>query len=268
MTVIDPTTTPPTPLPVEETPPDVLVIPPDPPAPTTPEGGRTFTAEEIEKARREEKDKLYGSMEEMKKELAALRKAREAQEKAEADARKKAEEDTAKAEAAAKKKAEDEMELRGLLTTKEQEWEQRFQALEAEREMERELLNKERRYGQLRDYRTSRIEAEQEEIMPQLRDLIATGPDEAAIEASIVTMKERTEQIVGQINAHTAQTRQQQKGSTVTAPPVGPLESQPENLNLTAADLKNMDIDTYAKYRDRLMGAVSQQVRQRGPYGG
>jgi len=246
----------------------------EPPAPPKEEegetkpAGKTFSVEDIEKARREEKDKLYGSMEEMKKELAELRKAREAQQKAEEAARKKQEEEQAKAAAEAKRKKEEEMEVKQLLAQKEQEWEARFRQIEEENQRKDEILAKERRFNELVAYRQRRLEEEQDSIMPELRDLVQLGNTEEEIEQSLDAIKERTQRILAQVTQGQQQARQQAKGTTATAPPVGPLESQQEFQQLTNDDLKNMDMNTYAKNRDRLLGAVSQRVRGQGPYGG
>jgi hypothetical protein len=241
--------------------------PPPPPPPPNGNEPKTFSVEDIEKARREEKDKLYGEIGGLKEELKALKTEREKSNKAFEEQAKVEADKAAKLEADAKKKAEEEMGLKELLTTKEQEWENRFQAIESERAMERELLAKERRYTELQQYRLGRIEAEAETIMPELRDFVAMGPDEAGIEASITNVQQRTAAILQQLTAAQQAARMGQRGVTVTAPPVGALEAQQEFQNLTPDDLKNMDFATYAKNRERLLGAVSNQVRQQGLYG-
>jgi DNA repair exonuclease SbcCD ATPase subunit len=245
------------------------------PAEKAPEGsqngdsaGKTFTTEDIEKARREEKDKLYGRLQTMEEELKAMRAEREKRAKAEEEVRKRQEAEAAKAEEEARRKAEQEMELRQLLEQKEQEWESRFRSIEEERQRDQELLAKERRYNELVSYRQRRLEEEADSIMPELRDMVVLGNSEQEIEASIQALQDRTQRILEQITASQQVARQQQRGTTPTAPPVGPLESQPEFQQLSVDDLKNMDISTYAKNRDRLMTAVSQRVRERGPYGG
>jgi len=246
------------------------LLPADPPAPPPATNGnepKTFTADDIERARREEKDKLYAEIGGLKEELKSIKTERQkANEAFEAQAKAEAEK-AAQLEAAAKKKAEEEMGLKELLAAKEQEWEQRFQTIESERAMERELLAKERRFTELQQYRLQRIEAEAETIMPELRDFVAVGPDEATIEASIQNVQARTAAILQQLTAAQQAARMGQRGTTVTAPPVGALESQQEFQNLTPDDLKNMDFATYAKNRERLLGAVSQQVRSQGLYG-
>jgi hypothetical protein len=252
---------------------DTLVIegtiePPAPPKPPEPKTDSRFSAEDIEKARREEKDKLYPEIGALKEELKAIKAEREKANKMAEDAAQKEAAAQAKAEADAKKKAEEEMEVKDLLAQKEAEWEQRWRTLEEENARKDEILAKERRYNELVGYRQRRIEEEVETIMPELRGPVALGNSEQEIEASILQMQETTNRILEQVTAGQQQARQQQRGTTATAPPVGPLESQPEFQQLSNDDLKNMDIATYAKNRERLLGAVSQRVRTQGPYGG
>lgn len=254
------------------------IEPPDPPAPDEStgtggrednrHGGRTFTTEDIEKARREEKDKLYSSIDEMKKELAAFRKAEEDRQKALAAEQQKAEAERQKAEEEARKKAEEEMTAKQLVEQRDREWQERFHQLEQENARKDEILAKERRYNELVSYRARRLEEETDTIAPQLRDLVVLGNSEQEIEASIADLQERTNRILEQITAGQAAATRSQRTTNPTSPPVGPLEAQPEFQQLSNADLAAMDIQTYAKNRDRLLGAVSQRVRERGPYGG
>jgi DNA repair exonuclease SbcCD ATPase subunit len=248
-----------------------LIEPPDPPKPPEPNGdkpGRTFSVEDIEKARREEKDKLYSEIGGLKDELKAIKAEREKANKLAEEAAAKEAANQAKAAAEAKAKQEEEMSVKDLLAQKESEWEARLRQIEEERTRDQELLAKERRFNELVSYRQRRLEEEQDTIAPQLRDLVILGNTEADIEASIQMLQDKTNQILEQMSVVQQQHRQQQRGTTATAPPVGPLESQPEFQSLSNDDLKNMDIATYAKNRDRLLGAVSQRVRSQGPYGG
>lgn len=244
-----------------------ITIPAEPDPPAQNGEAKTFTTEDIEKARREEKDKLYGRLQTMEEELKAMRAEREKRAEAERKAQEKAEAEEAKRQEEAKKKAEEEMSLKDLLAQKESEWESRFKSVQEEQERDRELLAKERRYNELVSYRQRRIEEEANDIMPELRDMVVLGNSEQEIEASLAGLKDRTARILEQLTAAQSQARQQMRGPTVTAPPVGPLESEQSYQTLSNDDLKNMDIATYARNRERLLGAVSQQVRQRGPYG-
>lgn len=229
---------------------------------------RTFTAEDIERARREEKDKLYSDITSLKDELKAIKAEREKANKLAEDAAAKEAANQAKADADAKKKQEEELEVRQLLEQKEQEFQAQLDAIKAEREKDQELLAKERRYNELVTYRQRRLEEEADSIMPEIRDMVVLGNSEQEIEASIQDLQLRTQRVLEQMTASTQAARQQARGTQVTAPPVGPLESQPEFQQLTNADLKNMDMKTYAQNRERLLGAVSQRVRSQGPYGG
>lgn len=211
---------------------------------------KTFTQDDIERVRKEEKDKLYKSIEDMKGQLAAVTQEREEREKA-AKAAEKAAADAAKA------KAEEELSAKELLAQKEREWEGRFQQIEADRQRSDALLDRERQYSQLQDYRTKRLTDEAEHIMPELVDYV-TGMSEDEIEQAIESAKEKTARIVGNIQQATQQQRQQQRGASVTSPPVGPLEQNNEGYEtLTADDIRGMDMATYAKNRDRLIKAAS-----------
>lgn len=249
------------------------IEPPDPPKPATTgdiqnQNHRTFSTEDIEKARREEKDKLYGEIGNLKEELKAIKAEREKANKLAEDAAAKDAADRAKAEAEAKAKKEEELSVKELLAQKETEWKTQLDAIKAERERDQELLAKERRYNELVSYRQRRLEEEQDTIMPELRDMVALGNNEQEIEASIQDLQNRTQRVLEQMTAGQQAARQAQRTTSATAPPVGPMESQPEFQQLSNEDLKNMDIQTYAKNRDRLMSAVSQRVRTQGPYGG
>jgi hypothetical protein len=213
--------------------------------------GQVFTAEDIARARQDEKDKLYGRIEEMGTQVQQLAAEREAREAAE-------QERLAQADAAARAAEEAQMDVRQLLESRQTEWDQRFQALERERDTERALREQEQKFSDLKDYRRLRIEQEANSIMPELRDLVA-GESEQAIEASIMAMQQRTEAILASVQGVVAQQRQAVRGVGITAPPVGPMEQQTTFETLTPDDIRSMDMTTYAKYRDRLL----QQTHQR-----
>src|SRR5580765_8628959 len=212
--------------------------------------GRVFTEAEVAQIRAEEKEKLYGRMSEMEQQLQTLaeeRAAREAAEQAAAEA----------AEAAERARLEAETDVRTLLTQRETEWEQRFRTLEEDRERERVLREQEMHYSALLEYKRNRMEQEvgAGTIMPELRDLIF-GNTEEEVEASILAMRERTAAIVANVQGAVTQQRQQIRGASITAPPVGPMEQQTTLETMTVDDLRNMDQGTYAKNRDRLMEAA------------
>jgi hypothetical protein len=112
-------------------------------------------------------------------------------------------------------------------------------------------------------YRQARIEQDAEYIMPELRDLVR-GSTEDEIEASLTEMRTRTEVIMQNMNAAAVDQRQMQRGVAPTAPPVGPLEQASTYESLSPDDIRGMDMETYRKYRERLIPAASQAYRRGG----
>ncbi len=220
--------------------------------PRDPETGR-FTTEEIERARQQEKDKLYPRITEMEEEIKKLRAEREQREAAERAQREQQ-------EAAARAKQEEEMSVRELLNQREQEWQQRFRQIEQEREKDKAIFERENSFRQVQDYRTDRLTAEADNIMPELRDLVA-GDTKEAIDASIENLKERTNRILQQVQGAQQQQRQEMRGASITSPPVGPMEQQTEYETLSPDDIRNMSMAEYSKRRQQLLGAAGQQRR-------
>lgn len=212
--------------------------------------GRFFTEEDINKARQQEKDKLYPRLSTMEEQLKALQAERES----EAAERKRLEDD---ALAAQRAKEESEMEVRQLLTQKEKEWENRWNDLQQQREQDRAIFEQERRLVELDRYRQERIEQEQEWIIPELRDYVR-GNTVEEVEASIEEAKARSAGIMANIQA-AQQPFNPVRGASPTAPPMGPMEQQPTYEQLSPQDIKNMSMDDYRKMRPSLLQASSQQ---------
>ena len=99
-----------------------------------------------------------------------------------------------------------------------------------------------------------------ENIIPELIDLVA-GSTEDEIETSIAVLRERSSAIIESIQQATAASQSRLRGAPVTAPPVGPMETQTEYQTLTAEDIRNMPMEQYAKMRDRLMSARPNRGR-------
>ena len=223
--------------------------------------GRTFTEEDIERARQQEKDKMYGRV--------------TAAEAASADRQKQLDEIAARetvaatqAEEARKRAAEAEMDAKTLIASKEQEWAAQIAAVRQENEQTRAMLDMERRFAQLNDYRAARLVEEGDEIIPQLRDLVS-GDSEEAIDNAIAILKERSAAIVADVQAAQQVSAPlapvQQRGVGITAPPVGPMENQSEQRTLTAEQLRNMDMNEYAKVRQRIL--PSSATKSQGIFG-
>lgn len=223
-----------------------------------------FTAEQVEAARRQEKDKLYGRLENsdaerkaLLEELAQLRKEREERTAAEAKQREEV-------EAAAKAKREADMSAKALLEQRTQEWETRFAEIQADREREREALAKEAEFNRLRAYTQERLAAERNSIAPELIDLVA-GNSQEEIDASIDVLKTKTMAILESVQQAQTANRSQMRGvSTAGFTSQGPMDNESGTRQLSANDIKNMSMAEYAKYREQLLGAASDSYRGRG----
>ena len=218
--------------------------------------GAMFTAEDLEKVRREEKDKLYGRLSTMEEQLQAVVAEKEEREAAERAAIEEAE---------AKRKAEEEekMELRELLEKREQELRQEMNAQREQYERDKALFEKEREFAALQQFRAELLQKHAADIIPELRDLVGGNSEEELLQ-SIEEMKSRSAVILENVGAVAAQNRQLQQGVSSATPSVGPMENESGQQTLSPQDIADMDIQTFAKYRDTLLPAASQAFRRGG----
>jgi hypothetical protein len=255
---------------------DIISVPMDAPmveqfVENATKNSKLFSEDEVENIRKQEKDKMYKRLEEadtrvksMEEQMSVISQEREAaRQEAEARAAKEAEilRERELQELSAKElllRKEDEFNQR--INTVEQEWQARLSEIEAQRQAQEALLDKERQMQALNHYRESRLQAEQESIIPELIDLVA-GNNEDEIEQSIAVLRERSSAIIESIQQATQQSQGRLRGAPVTAPPVGPMETQTEYQQLSADDIRNMSMDQYAKMRDRLLNARSPRGR-------
>lgn len=217
-----------------------------------------FTAEDIAKARAQEKAKLYPQVEKLQEELAAL-KAKE-QEREAKEAERRAARAAREAEAAAerKKQEEAELEVRELLQKKEQEWQAQLEAERLEREKAFALLEREREFQELMAYRQQRLEQERENIVPELIDLIS-GNTKDEIEASVADLKARSQKIFDSVAQVAQQSRKDMVGARVTAPASGPLDNDSAQGSFTPEAIANMSQAEYAKHRQKLIGSANNR---------
>ena len=231
---------------------------PTPGVTQNPETGRTFTESEVEKIRQQEKDKLYGQIDELKTELQTYREEREAEKKAR-------EEQEAQAAREAEEKAEADMDVRELIRKKEEEWTQQMKEIQEKAERDRALLEKERHYNAIQEYKRQKLETHEDDIMPHLRDLV-DGATEEEVDASAQRAIEKTNAILADVQAAQQQQQQQVPSTRVTAPgDGGPLEQTTSGTRtFSAEEIDNMTPAEFAKHRDQLIRAAGQA----GPYGG
>ncbi len=219
---------------------------------------KAYTEEDLRRVREQEKSKLYPQIDSLKEEVNVLKKDRE-ERLAQLEAQK------VEAEEEARKKAESEMDVRTLLETKEKEWAQKLEAERLERERAFTLLERERQYAELTEYRTRRLEDERDNIMPELVDLI-TGNTAEEIEQSITGLRERSSRILESAQSAMQNARKEMTGSRVTAPPSGPMDTNMEQNSFTAEQIAAMSVTEYAKYRGKLLGK-SAMDRGKGIFG-
>jgi len=220
-------------------------------------------AKRIQEARKQEKDKLYPQLEKLQEEISNLRKEREevASREAEREAERAAK--RAEREAARKAQQEDEMSAKEYVKTKESEWQKQIDAERQERERAFALLQRERDYQELQNYRLQRLEAERDNIMPELVDLI-NGNSKDEIEQSILSLKERTAKILDSVSQVAQQSRKEMVGARVTSPASGPLDN--DSSSSIPQDISNMSMADYIKNRDKLLRSGSNN-RGQGLFG-
>jgi hypothetical protein len=233
--------------------------PPPTPIPTTrrQREPKTFSEEEVEAIRQEEKQKLYsrlGRVDDLEAQLTELQRERDERAKAEAKAQREV-------EAAKKKAAEEEMSAKELIAAKEQEWQARLEAEAEERRKLEAIMEQERRYASLQTYMAQRMAVEAQYIADELRDLVS-GNNEQEVDASIEDMKRRSASIMDNVMSLRQQETAGRRMVGITSPPVGPTEMGPATQTLTVDDLKNLSAEDYATHREALLRAASPQRRQ------
>lgn len=248
------------------------VAPPDPPAPIVvqmppaPSEQKPVTAEDIramimrekEEARREEKEKLYPQIDELKAQLSELTREREERLAAEAAAQAAAEEEE-------RRRIEAEMSAKELIERQKAAFDQQIAELQADRDRERAMREKEAEFARLANYRMQRLQQEEQNIAPQLRDLVS-GNTEEEIEASIERMKQKTAEIVAELQRADLSRRQSVPMPPTAGPSLDPsaMTGEGSTRSFSADDIRNMSPAEYGQMRSQLLDAA----RQRGAYGG
>lgn len=216
-----------------------------------PPGQQYFTADQLEAARQQEKDKLYARLQAADERVTAFQtdlEAIKAERQAEKDAL-KAQQDAA---AAAQQKADEEkLSVTELIAKRDAEWQAEKTALKEQMETERVIAQKDRELFQLQAFIQRRVaeEVAQDTIAPEFVDLI-NGNNEAEVEASITRMKEKTASIVAGMSG---QRPPQTPGvSPAGFAPSGPLDNITGTKQYTAEDIKNMNAAEYAQFRAKV----------------
>jgi hypothetical protein len=224
-----------------------------------------FTADDLAKARAQEKAKLYPQMEKMQEELAKAKALAEELAAKEAERETKRQAKLAERTEEKKKKEEKELSFKELLSKKEQEFQSQLEAERLERERAFALLDTERKFQDLMNYRAQRIEEERDNIVPQLIDLVS-GSSQEDIEQSIETLKAKSAGIMQDVQQATMNAKQSMAGTRITAPASGPLDNDSEHNPLTIDPSKGISMDDYIKNRHKYLGAAANN-RGQGLFG-
>ena len=224
-----------------------------------------FTADDLAKARAQEKAKLYPQMEKMQEELSKAKALAESLAAKDAEREAKRQEKLAERDAKKKDKEEKELSFKELLSKKEQEFQAQLEAERLERERAFALLDTERKFQDLMSYRAQRTEEERDSIVPQLIDLV-NGSSEEEIEQSIETLKAKSAGIMQDVQQATANAKQSMAGTRITAPASGPLDNDSEHNPLQIDPTKGISMDEYIKNRHKYLGAAANN-RGQGLFG-
>ena len=224
-----------------------------------------YTADDIAKAREQEKAKLYPQLEKMKEELASLKREREEAAAREAERQSRIAEEESRAAQLKKEQEENELSFKDLLKKKEQEFQSQLENERLERERAIALLEQERKFQELMNYRQGRLEQERDNIIPELIDLIE-GETADAIEQSIATLKEKSARILESAQQAMQSARAQMAGPRITAPAAGPLDTNSDTQSLTPDSIRDMSLADYAKQRAKLLGGAANN-RGQGLFG-
>lgn len=225
---------------------------------------KLYTEDDINKARQQEKDKLYKRLETMQETVARLES--ESKQRAEAEEAKQREiqEIEEKAAQETKRLAESEMSAKELLIEKEKEWQMRLDLLGEQVEQEKALRERESQFTELLGYRQQILAQYSDRVAPQLLDLIEGNTPEE-INASAEDMAARTADILAQTQEAMQNARKQTPTSRVTVPASG--ENSGSTRMLSPDEIRSMSMQDYAKHRAALLGRGTDGGKARGLFG-
>jgi hypothetical protein len=212
--------------------------------------GQYFTADQLEAARQQEKDKLYGRLQDQEGKLQAFQSQLEElnrdKETREAEAKRLTD------EAAAARRAEEESKLSAqeLVKAREAELRQQQEAFQSQMELKLATMQKEQEFLQLQSYTQRRV-AEliaADEVIPDLVEFIG-GNTVDEVEASITKVKEKTANIVK--GAATLTAPGMPNGVSPTGGPSGLLDGISGSREFTPQEIAGMSMEQYRAYREQ-----------------
>jgi hypothetical protein len=211
---------------------------------------RYFTEADLERARQQEKDKLY---ERLEKTNAQLNEFKATVDSLAAD-KKARDDELARQRSEADKEAEklktEKLTVQQLLEQQKAEFQTQQEKLKADWDRKLATMEMENKYQQLKSYIQRRIneEVNAATIIPDLAEYI-NGENEEEVEASIKKAQDKTATIV-QAAMGTSSVPSIPMGTSPTGAPFSPLDNlSPSNRQLTRDQIANMSMRDYAEYR-------------------
>lgn len=239
--------------------------------PATIDASNPAVAALIEQARQQEKQKLYGEIENLKgvkSQFDALQQ-QVSSLTAEQEAKVAAAAEQARIEAAeAARKQWEEKDSKALLADATAEWEQKFAAMQQQAEAERAAFAKEKELADLKQFAQAAVTAaiENNEIAPELASFV-TGNNPEEIAASLESVKKTSEALVANMQSAVQAQQIQRRGVAPTGyAPVGPMDMTEQTRTLTAEQIRSMPMSEYAKIRAQMPG-VNRPDTNRGLFG-
>lgn len=204
--------------------------------------------EERERIRQEEKSKLYPQLDTYKARVKEF-------EDAAAEAQRQEEQRQAAEAETQRQQALEENDAKKLIEQERQErlamqiqWEHERAEMQAQLAQRDAILDQERRFAVLEKYRLAAVAANQDHIFPELVSLIS-GSSEDEIDTSVQEMINRTQQILGNVQAAADEGQRQIPTASVNSPAMGPESWVQGQRTYTADQIKNMPMSEYQKVR-------------------
>jgi DNA repair exonuclease SbcCD ATPase subunit len=211
---------------------------------------RYFTEADLERARQQEKDKLY---ERLERTTAQMNEFKSTVDSLMADKKARDDELTKQqqaAEAEAKRLRDEKLSVQELLERQQTDFQTQQEKLQADWDRKLATMEMENKYQALKAYIQRRINEEinATTIIPDLAEYI-TGDNEEQVEASIKKAQEKTAAIVNAaMGSNPAPSFPM--GTSPTGAPFSPLDNlSPANRQLTREQIANMSMRDYAEYR-------------------
>ena len=237
-------------------------VQPEPPTPPAQVRGasdpRMYSEEDLERARRQEKDKVYRRIETLQE---TVKRLEDQENQRAADERARQEQ----AQADANRQAEEEMSAKDLIAKREAEWRQESNELRQQIDAERALRERETQFAGLMEYRQTLLADYSDRIAPELLDLVR-GDTPEELQQSAEDMAARTDRILAQSAEAMQNARQQMPTARVTAP--ASADDTGAQRTFTSDEIRQMSLSEYAKHRQRLLGqGASGGPKNRGLFG-